>query len=161
MGAVDPRGLVEWNGTIAAAGVAAGVGSSLYRISVHSKCVNGKKGTAEIVAVGPSLGLEIKGTPPFSTTASSITLNDRLANVDPGVFNGWFSIWNVGVAFGPGFGCSAIQVGGNGMTLAGPNKSGATAASCGAQFGLELGAGGTAGAATVVKSSIEGCCDTK
>jgi hypothetical protein len=127
------------------ASLTAGIGASVYRFWLRSKCTNGKSGTAEVVAVGPSIGVDIKGPPPFSTTASGITLNDRLTTVDPNVFNGWFTIYNAGIALGPGYGCSVIQLGGNGMPLASPGQSGAWSASCGAEFGMELGIGATPG----------------
>ena len=160
---VDPQGLVQWSGIISSGSVTSGVGASLYRMYLWTPCIKGKRGTAEVVAVGPSLGLQIKGAPPFTTTESGITLNDRLDHVDPSVLNGWFSSWNVGFAVGPGYGCSMVQVGGTGMALASGKNAGAwSPPSCGAEFGLDLSAGGTGGSATVVKSSVEDCgCDKK
>ena len=156
--AIDPWGLVEWSGIMSGASVTGGVGASIYRFSLSTPCVNGKKGTAEVIAVGPSFGLQIKAAPPFTTAAGPVTLNDKLDYVDPTVLDGWFSIWSVGVGLGPGYSCSMIKVGGNGMTMASGKAYGAESSpSCGVEFGLDLSAGVTDGSATVVKSSVEDC----
>lgn len=160
--AIDPRGLVRWQGTMSSAGAAVYVGASLYRISVKSDCVKGKRGRAEIVAVGPTIGAEIKGAPPISATTQDVTLDDRLDYVNPGIFNGWFSQYNIGFALGWGYGCSAMQVGGNGGALAPPIDSGAISIGCGSQSGLDASISGTGGTATVVESAIEDCgCEEK
>jgi RHS repeat-associated protein len=154
---VDPRGLVEWNGKIEAVGAAIFVGATLYRITVESECVNGKKGKAEIVAVGPTFGLEVKGGTPITAATSSITLTDKLNYVDPGVFNGWFSGWNIGLSLGLGFGCSAIHVGGDGHSGSSGLLAGAESWSCGPQYGIDASIGGTPGSSTVVDSSVTDC----
>jgi hypothetical protein len=90
--------------------------------------------------------LKYTDSKPISATSSSITLEDRLDHVDPNVLNGWFSVWGAGASFGPGYGASSIQLGGNGRILARPKDSGAWShPSFGSQNGLELGAGGTVG----------------
>jgi hypothetical protein len=148
---------VEWNGEIKAVGAAAIVGATLYRITVESECVRGKKGKAEIVAVGPTFGLEVKGGTPVSGTTSSITLTDKMDHVDPAVFNGWFATWNVGVSLGLGFGCSFMQVGGDGHMGPSPRTGGAESAGCGPQYGLDASIGTTPGSSTVVESSVIDC----
>lgn len=155
---VDPLGLVRWSGSITGGGVTAGIGGSYYRLSLDSDCVNGEKGHADIVAVGPSIGVEVKGTPPFSLTTSSISLQDELDYVNPNVMNGWFSMWSAGLSVGAGYGVMMIQVGGDGGSLSPPERSGAYAfLDHGPSFGFEAGVGGTVGSATVVGSSITKC----
>ncbi|HQW20756.1 MAG TPA: RHS repeat-associated core domain-containing protein, partial [Rhodocyclaceae bacterium] len=155
---VDPRGLVEWTGEITGLGGTVVVGASTYKITLESKCVNGKKARVTIRAVGPSVGLNVKGTLPVGVNSSQITLNDNLKSVDPSVFNGWFATWSAGGALGAdGYSCSMVQVGGSGVSGGAYSPP-----SCGPEKGLELGAGGTAGSATVMDSSIVDCsCDGK
>lgn len=155
---IDPLGLVRWNGSITGGGAAAGIGGGFYRLSLNSECVNGEMGHAEVVAVGPTMGLEVKGTPPLSLTTSSISLRDELDYVNPNVMNGWFSMYSAGAAIGVGYGVMMIQVGGDGGALSPPERSGAYSFfDHGASFGFELGAGVTAGSATVVQSSVSKC----
>ena len=99
----------------------------------------------------------MKGAPPFSLAASEIDLNDRLSYVDPQVFNGWFISYNIGVSLGVGYGCSAVHVGGNGGTLVPPSEAGAISVGCGPEYGIDGSLTGTAGSATVVKSSVVNC----
>jgi RHS repeat-associated protein len=152
---IDPRGLVEWNGEMYSVGADLVFGASVYRISVESECVNGKKGTAEIVAVGPTMGAEVKGSAPVSGTKSSVSLTDKLSEVNPSVFNGWFLSQNAGISFGFGFGCSHMTVGGDGGYSG--LRAGAESPDCGPQYGLDASLAFTVGSATVVESSVVDC----
>ncbi|UOT00934.1 hypothetical protein LZZ50_07705 [Xanthomonas arboricola] len=137
---------------------ASGIGGGFYRLSLNSECVNGEQGRAEVVAIGPTIGVEIKGVPPFSLTTSTVTLQDRLNYVNPNVLNGWFSMWSAGITAFGGYGFSMIQVGGDGGSLSPPERSGAyNFLENGPSRGFEIGAGGVAGSATVVDSSISKC----
>ncbi|WP_448099140.1 RHS repeat-associated core domain-containing protein [Luteibacter yeojuensis] len=155
---IDPLGLTKWEGKVQARGIAAGVGVALYKFLLESDCINGQKAQVTVHAGGASIGLNIKFAPPISATSSSVTLEDRLDHVDPNVLNGWFSVWGAGASFGPGYGASSIQLGGNGRILARPKDSGAwSRPSFGSQNGLELGAGGTAGRSNVVETNWTSC----
>ncbi|MFC6839979.1 RHS repeat domain-containing protein [Xanthomonas theicola] len=155
---IDPLGLIKWTGTSTGGGVSAGVGGGFYRFSLDSECINGQQGHAEIVAVGATIGVEIKGVPPFSLTTSSITVRDELNYINPNVMNGWFSMWSAGVTVGVGYGISMIQIGGDGGALSPPERSGAyNPFESGLSRGFEIGAGGMVGSSTVVDSSISRC----
>ncbi|NJB92548.1 RHS repeat-associated protein [Xanthomonas arboricola] len=158
VGLIDPLGLVKWSGTMTSGSAASGIGGGFYRLSLNSECVNGEQGRAEVVAIGPTIGVEIKGVPPFSLTTSTVTLQDRLNYVNPNVLNGWFSMWSAGITAFGGYGFSMIQVGGDGGSLNPPERSGAyNFLENGPSRGFEIGAGGVAGSATVVDSSISKC----
>ncbi len=157
----DPSGLVTWHGKAFNTNASVGVGAGVLLYDLTSDCVGGKKGRALVRVVGPAVGLNIKGTLPVGVTSSDVSFNDRLSYVDPGVLAGWFSTWSIGGALGRGFSCSMTQLGGNGRILAHPEDAGAwSEPSCSPERGLELGAGGMAGSATLVQSSIISCgCD--
>ncbi|WP_080408373.1 RHS repeat-associated core domain-containing protein [Burkholderia ubonensis] len=154
----DPLGLVEWQGTVTSVGASAGVGGAFYKFDLTSECVDGKRAHVIVDAVGPSIGLNVKGTLPATTTSSGVTLNDRLTYLNPGVLNGWFATWGAGASLGIGYGFSMYQLGGNGMVLAHPEDSGAfSSPSFGAEYGIDASAGGTFGSSTVMESNITTC----
>ena len=65
---------------------------------------------------------------------------------------------SAGVTVGVGYGVAMIQVGGSGGALSPPERSGASNLfEHGPSRGFEIGAGGVAGSATVMKSSVSEC----
>ena len=156
--ASDPFGLVEWSGVVRSGTISSGVGGSIVRMTLTSECIGGSQATAEVTAVGMALGPSIKGAPPLGVVQSTITLNDRMTYIDPGVLNGWFSMWSAGVALGRGYGVSMMQVGGSGMSLGPAHRAGAsTLFSHGQSKGFEVSLGGVAGSSTVTSSSLGEC----
>ncbi len=158
IGMSDPLGLVQWDGTVRGAGLSAGIGGGIYLFSLTSECVNGERATAEVIALGPMIGVGAKSLPPVAYTTSEVKLNDKLSRPDPNVLNGWFSMWMAGAALGRGYSVAMIQLGGSGGSLQGPEQSGAwTHFSHGPTRGFEFGAGGISGSSTVTKFSKERC----
>jgi RHS repeat-associated protein len=157
---VDPRGLVQWDGTVEGAGAAAVFGATLYRFKLKTKCVNGKQGKATVIAVGPTIGVQISGSLPISGTVSDITFHDTLSDVNPAVFNGWFISYNASVALSLGYGCSFIRLGGHDtMNIRGGIGAGATSVGCGWQGGVDATLATTGGSATVVEAEVSDCCE--
>lgn len=156
---VDPRGLVQWDGTVESAGVAAVFGASIYRFKLKSQCVNGKQGQATVIAVGPTIGVEVSGTVPISGLVAPTTFHDKLSEVNPAVFNGQFVTWGASVALSLGYGCSVTVLGGSASMFG--FEAGAQSIGCGIQAGVDATLATTRGTATVVESSISDCCDNE
>jgi RHS repeat-associated protein len=110
----DPSGLVEWNGGYAAyAGFVPTVGKGLVGrgllfFSLSSPCVRGQQWHVKVSADASYFAFGF----PFSIVGSSVTLEDGLDWVNPYVFNGGFSLWSFGAAFGGGYGYTDMKVGG-------------------------------------------------
>ena len=149
--ATDRRGLVKWSGEMTATSVAAGIGGSLYTFRLVSECAGGKQATATVVAVGPTVGLDLElGLPPVSGSFGSVDFDDKMLVTDPRNLEGHFQIASIGIAAATGYGCSAIMIGG------------AKSASCDWEYGLEAGLGITFGTSTVIKSEVWDCgCEQK
>ena len=146
---VDPSGLVDWEGTQVSVGAAIGVGASFTRLNLSSKCINGKKATATIWAVGPSIGIGAGATSPVSGS-TNVAFEDILSTPDPNVFNGIYSGYYIGVDYGPGRLGLEITVLGRAHAV-GPTLS--------YGFGIAAGYIYTFGSSTVINSSIENCCN--
>lgn len=108
---------------------------------------------AKVWAVGPSLGLEIKGLPlpPFNGSFGSIDLEDDTSVADPDTLDGAFMIWNAGYTGGIGVSCSLVRIG------SANGRFRAKSASCGWSYGFDIGASTTLGSATVISSSVSDC----
>jgi RHS repeat-associated protein len=145
---IDPTGLVDWEGTQVSVGAAIGVGATFTRLNLSSKCVNGKKATATIWAVGPSIGIGAGATSPV-TGSTNVAFEDNLSTPDPNVFNGIYSGYYIGVDYGPGrFGLE--------ITVLGRAHAVGPAFSYG--FGIAAGYIYTFGSSTAINSSVEDCC---
>ncbi len=155
---VDPVGLVKWEGSQFALGGAIGVGASGARYQLTSECINGKKATVSIWAVGPSLGISgtLKNLPdvPVSPNGSpAACFRDKNSEINPNVFNGIYSSYTLGVVSTP------FSYGGE-LTVLGH------AGSCdlfGPGYGLGFGGGYsyTLGSSTVVSVTWEDCDSCK
>lgn len=150
---VDPFGLTKWSGEMKSFSVAVGLGASFHILDLRSDCTGGKCARAKVHAVGPALGVGLKGYPPFGGTLSSINLEDSSPVADPDVLNGWFSIWSAGFTPGIGVGCATMSVGGSGGAL----TRAARGTACGWSYGFDIGLMGTPGSSTVMESSVEDC----
>ncbi|WP_284691723.1 RHS repeat-associated core domain-containing protein [Pinirhizobacter soli] len=156
----DPSGRITWTGTVTGGTLAAGVGGSVYLFDLYSECVGGSRAHASVTAVGPTAGLNllVLPLPPVAAASSNITLHDRLGYVDPEVLSGWFAIYSAGVTVGRGVSATAIQLGGRAGFSSAPEDSGAISdLSIGEEGGLDIGAGATAGTATVEGNETTTC----
>lgn len=98
---VDPKGLVEWEGSYKEAGMGGiiHIGGKAMYFNLSTKCINGFKGTAKILAMGigasggKSIGSEI------SLGGGTVIVNDGLSDVKPDVFNGSFYYGGIGYLF--------------------------------------------------------------
>lgn len=149
----DPTGLTKWHGEVTGYGAVAGVGASFYIFELRSECTGGKRARAKVYAVGPSFGVGIKGLPPLSASLGTVEFEDHSKVAVPSALNGWFSIWNASFTIGTGGSCAAVNVGGSGGAL----RHGPSGASCGWSYGFDVGLTGTAGSATVIRSSVYDC----
>ena len=141
---IDPYGLVEWTGSMNVVSLVTGGGATRLSFELETKCVNGKKGRASVIAGGFAVGFGVSS----AGSGSDITFEDNLSEVDPFVFEGGSKFVSAGYAFiGIGYGFSAIQLGG------------ATSISAGHLMGWDASISGGAGISTVVSSSVEECAD--
>lgn len=98
---VDSKGLVIWNGGYihTSGGISnfgGGVASAGYTFVLKSDCVNGKRTIVVVDALATTAGIGISFLGPVSLGASTVTFNDNLSTLDPNIFNGDFSTFNVG-----------------------------------------------------------------
>ena len=106
---VDPSGLIEWNGGYTAYTVFYGyVGRGILYFTLSSPCVRGQQWNVRVFADASYASFGF----PFSIVGSGVTLEDGLDWVNPYVFNGRFSMWTAGAAFGGGYGYTDMLVGG-------------------------------------------------
>lgn len=105
----DPMGLVAWTGSMLGAAVYDGViGRGQYTFNLTSDCVNGQKWRVTVHASATVVGIGL----PVSIAGSSVSFEDGLSSVDPYVFNGAFSFFAAGAAYGGGYGYSQMALGG-------------------------------------------------
>lgn len=93
---VDPQGLVKWNGTLFSFGVTAPFGAVYDEATLDSECVNGKRLSITISAVGPAASVGVK----VSATVSDISFQDYQRTLDPNGFNGAFTTGTATGTFG-------------------------------------------------------------
>jgi hypothetical protein len=98
----DPSGLVRWTGAYAmwSVGVAKlGAGYSYFRgsFTLMSDCVNQQKGIASVRVDGSGVGTGISLAGPVSINSGTVTLEDKLSEVNPSVFTGVFAMQSAGV----------------------------------------------------------------
>ena len=140
---IDPTGLIDWSGTQTTIAAGEGGGAVRFKFILESKCVNGKKGTAEVVAGGSTLTL---GIPASATYSRSVEFTDDNTEVDPNVFSGSakyaYASW---AATFVGASYQYIQLGG------------ATALGGGSQMGWDASVATGAGISTVINSTIIEC----
>ena len=139
---IDPRGLIEWSGTVLA-GSAAIFAYDIY--TLRTKCINGKQGFARIHAKGLGVGFGILAT----YNGGTITFEDNLSDVNPQVFNGQYLKFSYGAAGGAGFGGMIVKLGGATSSWGGLKTA--------AIGGFDLAIDGVGGSAKVVKSNIKNC----
>ena len=140
---IDPSGLIEWNGGYAAYTVFYGyVGRGLLFFSLSSPCVRGQQWHVKVTADASYASFGF----PFSVVGSGVTLEDGSDWVNPYVFNGRFSMWTAGAAFGGGYGYTDMQVGG------------ARTAGSGAYGGIDGYVAIAAGKAWVTDAKPSTCC---
>ena len=142
---VDPRGLVEWNGTVLGGGFSIPVGVLFDFYTLHTDCINGKRGFARVMAGSGTMGF---GTP-ISIGGGSVTFEDNLSEVNPNVFNGVYAKFAYGFGFGLTVGGSQIQLGNARTSL------GSLSPSLGA--GLDMSVSGSGGRAKVLSQKVETC----
>ncbi len=154
---IDPKGLVQWDGTYFLGSLIIGVGAAYGEFHLTSECLNGERYRVRVVAIGSGGGLSIgdKGLISHifgrgSVSGGKITfLDHNYSKVDPGVFNGLFDMPSFGFALGPGISVSHIGLG--------KAWSRDTISS---QVGVELNlASGVVGSSTVVSSTKSSCCE--
>jgi RHS repeat-associated protein len=99
--AADPSGLVHWDGgyNITSAGPSnfgVGFAATGFTFILRSKCVDGKRATVVVdsLAGGAGAGISVYG--PISIGSSTVTFEDNLSALNPNVFNGDFSVLNMG-----------------------------------------------------------------
>lgn len=93
---VDPLGLVKWNGTLFSLGVTAPFGAVYDAATLYSECVNGKRLSITVSAVGPAAGVGVR----VSATVSDISFEDNQTTLDPNGFNGAFTTVTATGTFG-------------------------------------------------------------
>ena len=146
----DPTGLVEWTGVIRGSVLSNVFGAGLFEIELTSECVAGRRATATIWAIGPTLGLGAL----LDTTVSNVTVNDRHIELNPSTLNGYFQLSTIGVTPGIGYGAYAIAIGTDGSRT---SPTGATGFGHGRVTGLGTGASTTAGSSTITSLEYEDC----
>ena len=141
LGAIDPRGLVEWNGTVLSGGVGP-AGGDIYTLQSECKC--GKKVTARVRTVFFGISMDMG----FSYTGQTVSFKDAAGCPSVSTLLGQYARAAIGGAAGAGYSCSFTTLGR------------AHNASCGLQAGFELGAGlSLAGASQLLWVKEEPCDD--
>ncbi|MCH7335326.1 RHS repeat-associated core domain-containing protein [Acinetobacter sp. NIPH 2699] len=150
---IDPRGLIEWEGSYKEAGSDfLFIGAKHMYFNLSTKCVNGYKGKAKIIAsgVGGSGGLTLGKV---SLGGGRVMVNDGLNDVNPNVFNG--SFYYGGMSFGFHGSIATVKIGGarGSMTTKYTDnlKSG--------YHNDFLSFESVAGVARVISSNKESCCE--
>lgn len=157
---IDPTGLVAWNGTATTVSAVSGAGATLTFFSLESECACGKKVTANITAVGPSIGLGLK----LTGSASAVSFNDPWQCPDANSLSGLFLTAAAGISFGAipnpnnprigpglpglGVGVSYTQMG-DAISIGWPP---------GYTVGRDKSVSATLGSATVTSSKVTSCC---
>ncbi|KJV36805.1 RHS repeat-associated core domain-containing protein [Luteibacter yeojuensis] len=150
LSAVDPLGLVKWEGYVETKSISAILAISAFKFGLISECVGGRRAAVLLDAGGVGIGVGLKYSPPVAGTGSAVSFEDGMHHVDPNILNGWFSAWSAGAAVQHGYGVSMIQLGGVGRQFAKPVNAGARAKlSFGPQHGFDLSASGIAGRSEV------------
>ena len=93
----DSYGLLQWNGTMRSRSLIAGVGGGYIEFSLTSECVDGKKSTVEVLALGPGFG----GGFDIAETRADISFEDHRDVIDPYIFKGGFGAISAGFIIGP------------------------------------------------------------
>ena len=125
-----------------------GGGTVRFKLVLESKCINGQKAKAEVVAGGFTLTL---GIPASITHSRSVTFEDNNTTPDPNVFSGSakFAYISWAASF-PGVSYQWVQLGE------------AVSLGSGKQMGWDASIAGGAGISTLVESKIENCgCEKK
>lgn len=107
---IDPKGLVEWNGSIFS------MASPIAHydiLTLATKCIKGKQGYARVHARAWMVGFGAA----LTITGGSITLEDNLTEVNPNVFNGIYKKFATGIGLGAIYGVTTLQVGGDSSPL--------------------------------------------
>jgi RHS repeat-associated protein len=157
--AIDPLGLVKWEGALTGVSAAAGPGGGLYFFDMVSPCKCGKRARATGFASGVGAGLggaigKYKA-PDLSLSGGAQGFEDANACPDPDVFNGKFLIAQASFVL-PWFGgsCGNVFLG---QAVASLNVVPGSSWCSGGSVGLDIGVTSFVGASAVVKSSIEPC----
>lgn len=141
---IDPFGLVEWEGTGSALAAIEGGGAVRFAFELHTKCINGKRGKASVIAGGFALGAGIR----FTGTNGNVKFEDANSMPDPFVFEGQAKYFAAGFApVGAGASCSWMRLGG------------AVSSGCSEVWGLDYSAFFGAGISHVTNGEIEDCCE--
>jgi hypothetical protein len=141
---VDPKGMIQWKGSQSVLGAAFEVGATRLKFELTTDCVNGKRGYAEVVAGGPTVGFGVKVS---ATGVSQVVFEDYLSHINPFVFEGLAKFvvfsWAAGTM---GYSWQAIELGG------------ARLIGGGFQMGYDASATGGIGYSRIEASRIEDCC---
>ena len=106
---IDPLGLVRWDGKYYFIGAGFRVITvGRYIFNLTSQCVDGVKYKVKVIATGKGVGASPL---PVTNTGGGITFRDNRSVPEPDVFNGEFVSLSAGVAWGIGYGYSAIRLG--------------------------------------------------
>lgn len=136
----DPLGLVEWTGT--AYYVSVGPASGVH-YELHTKCINGQRGSATVWVKGGTYGRGLA----LGAAGTRVTFEDGLDHIDPNVFNGVYAEASAGISLFKGINISTTQLGGaKSQGIFGTYYRGHTAS-----------AGYSGGIATVTNPRIESC----
>lgn len=143
------------------------IGATFNRFQLTSDCVENKKATIIIWAVGPSIGIGSKA----GMTISGVNFEDFSSRIDPNNFNGIYLHAQAGITFHPG-----VPIRPPGQTiLPGPGPGigvGISSIRLGKAFsepipsiGLTVGydksISGTVGTSTVMSVQYSECCEAK
>lgn len=152
---VDPRGLIEWSGTYKEGGMGSVIhigGKGMY-FNLSTKCVNGYKGTAKVLAIGigasagKSLGTEV------SLGGGTVIVNDGLSDVNPNVFNGSFYYGGMGYLFHGSI--ATVKIGGARGSMTTKYTDNIKSGYHNDIWSLES----VAGVARVISGNRESCCE--
>jgi RHS repeat-associated protein len=153
---LDRAGLVKWEGSQTGGEFFT---AGLFYFNLRSQCIDGRRGWAKILAVGPGLGFGVE----ITGTSEAATFEDGLAAPDPNVFDGKFLYAGAGIAIprsaeqslgirlagggnpANGFAGSAIQLGG------------ARSIGVGLVWGFDFSVGALVGSSTVLDAGVEDC----
>ncbi len=95
VGFVDPRGLTRWEGRARIASFSVYGGATVGFFNLHTKCIDGSKGTASVFFIGPSVAAGLR----FSSTESNVAFEDYQDDIQPWRFQGAAALAGIGGTF--------------------------------------------------------------
>lgn len=145
----DPTGLVTWTGAMVGTQATYIFGAGVFRFRLTSECVDGKRATARILAVGPVTGIGLL----IGIDVGTLVLEDGLAELDPFVLEGMMGYTSVTASAVFGVGAYVVGLGGDGSHT----SDKAMGADAGWTLGIGLGASSLIGSSTITSLVYENC----